>query len=108
MDLPDRGTLWQGLTSPAEALGSLYVLEGSALGRRVLIPGLRRTLGGIPTAFFDPDPYHPDHWRNVQRALAQLDGGLCALEVVGGAQKTFAAFLEHFTRRSPSRAVPVR
>jgi heme oxygenase len=41
------------LTSPAEALGCLCVVEGSAIGRRALAPLLKEGLGDIPSAFFD-------------------------------------------------------
>lgn len=78
----------------AQALGGLYVIEGSSLGGKVLTPLFRALLGEIPTHFFegygrgDPEP-----WRSVQAALNrfQEDAG-DADEVVAGAEATFESF----------------
>ena len=43
--LPARAAVLPQLRTAAEALGSLYVLEGSALGGQLIASGLRRRLG---------------------------------------------------------------
>lgn len=40
------------LTSLPAALGAFYVLEGSTLGGRFLLPEVRARLGDVPTSFF--------------------------------------------------------
>jgi heme oxygenase len=92
------------LGSPAEALGCLYVIEGSALGRRVLAPVLKERLGEVPSAFFDGRDRHPDAWRQVQRALAISNGDPFAHEgILLGARKAFGVFLDVFGQRAARR-----
>lgn len=85
------------LVGIGEALGCLYVVEGSALGGRVLGPAFRTALGDVPTSFFDSDGrMHPHPWRSVLAALGVFEAaGGSAGEVVSGAQETFRAFGNH-------------
>jgi heme oxygenase len=75
------------------ALGCLYVVEGSSLGGRVLVPAFRAALGEVPTAFFGSDErMHPHPWRSVVAGLRKFDvTGGSADDVVLGAQDTFLA-----------------
>lgn len=88
-------------TFPA-ALGCLYVVEGSALGGRVIAPAIRHQLGDVPTSFFDSAGRdHPSPWPDVRGALQRYgeseqdhhDG------VVDGARATFIAFQAHVAAR---------
>ena len=94
------------LTGLGEALGCLYVVEGSALGGRVLAPAFRTVLGDVPTGFFDSDErMHPHPWRSVLVSLGTFEAaGGRAEDVVTGAQRTFRAFGMHLAPQSSSRA----
>lgn len=83
-----------------EVLGSLYVVEGSALGGQMLAPHLRAAAGDVPTTFFDSEGRnHPKPWRAVKAALVSFDErtGNNA-HVLEGARATFAAFGSHVGR----------
>lgn len=83
-----------------EQLGRLYVLEGSALGRRVLAPLLVAKLGPIPVSFFLDGGRHPHGWRALQSALRSLDEDVDRHpEVVRGARAAFAVFTQHLRPR---------
>ena len=88
--VPDLAALPAGF--PA-LLGSLYVLEGSSLGGRMLAPAIREQVGDVPTTFFAGEGRHPAAWRSVQAALRRFDGD--ADGVVAGARATFVAFGRH-------------
>ena len=91
-----------GLDNIGQALGCLYVVEGSSLGGRVLAPAFRAALGDVPTGFFDSDErMHPHPWRSVMAALRKFDviAG-SADDVVLGAQGTFLAFGRHLACRA--------
>lgn len=81
-------------TSFAQALGGLYVMEGSSLGGRALAPAFRATLGDIPTRFYDSDGRnHPHPWRSVKAALTRFDDLAGDTDdVVSGAAAMFASF----------------
>lgn len=95
--VPAQGSTPLSIGSFGEALGCLYVLEGSSLGGRVLGPAIRATLGPVPTAFFDSDGRgHPSPWRSLQEALRRFDAGRNgADDVLLGARSTFVAFGRH-------------
>lgn len=95
--LPDRGGPLKGPARFGEALGCLYVLEGSSLGGRVLGPAVRQTLGAVPTAFFDSDGrQHPSPWRSLQEGLRRFEAARGDTDdVLAGARATFVAFGEH-------------
>lgn len=99
---PRRPVHLPQLASFGQALGCLYVLEGSALGGSVLAPAFRRTLGDLPTRFLigDGRPV-PAPWRSVRSALSRFDesGGGCE-DVVVGARQTFIAFGRHLCGRA--------
>jgi heme oxygenase len=80
-----------------EALGCLYVMEGSSLGGRVLGPAFRAALGDVPTAFFDSDGRsHPSPWRSLSSALRRFESSSGDVDaVLHGAQDTFLAFGQH-------------
>jgi heme oxygenase len=78
-----------------EALGCLYVLEGSAIGGRVLAPALRATLGDVPMSFLAGDGRaRARAWQSVRAALRRADDALTE-DVVLGARAVFAAFGAH-------------
>jgi heme oxygenase len=80
-----------------EALGCLYVMEGSSLGGRVLGPAFRAALGDVPTAFFDSEGRsHPSPWRSLTSALRRFESSSGDIDaVLHGAQETFLAFGQH-------------
>lgn len=100
--VPEKATVWlPGLSNVAQALGCLYVVEGSSLGGRVLAPAFRASLGDVPTGFFDSDErLHPHPWRSVVAALPRVDVSAGSAEdVIFGAQGTFLAFGRHLAGR---------
>lgn len=85
-----------GLPGFAEALGALYVLEGSSLGGRYLAPQFLEAVGPVPVAFFQSEGRgHPDPWRSLRSALDRYgESGGDADAVVRGAETAFTAFRE--------------
>ena len=98
MQAPRLGpaTPFGGIDDFPSALGCLYVVEGSALGGRVIGPAIRSAIGDVPTSFFDSvGRGHPSPWRSLTEALRRFgDGGDCRA-VVEGARVTFLAFERH-------------
>jgi heme oxygenase len=78
----------------ADALGCLYVTEGSSLGGRVIGPAIRSAIGDVPIGFFESaGRNHPSPWRSLTAALRRFDdGGGDADAVIEGARSTFRAF----------------
>ncbi len=87
---------FEGIDDFPSALGCLYVVEGSALGGRVIGPAIRSAIGDVPTRFFDSvGRGHPSPWRSLKEALRRFgDSGDCDA-VVEGARVTFRAFEHH-------------
>jgi heme oxygenase len=88
-----------------QALGCLYVLEGSALGGPTVARLVRAVIGEVPTAFLTGRGRQGVKlWRAVCEALRAFDAqsGDCD-EVVAGACQTFAVFAEHL---SPLASAP--
>ncbi len=94
--LPMADALLPALDDPAAALGCAWVVEGSALGGRVMArhaADLTSRLLLPASAFFAPDPDQPSRWR---ACCAALDA--CAADPVRQAAMlqtataTFAAF----------------
>lgn len=95
------------LKSLAHGLGCLYVVEGSALGGRIVARRARATLGDdLPVAFFSSagrDDLMAD-WRRLQAALDAFGAGhpaaagFCA---VTAARATFNALREWLERAVP-------
>lgn len=89
-----------------EALGCLYVLEGSAIGGRVLAPALRAAAGDVPTAFLAGDARGRGRcWQSVRHALLRADDALTD-DVVRGARAVFAAFGSHLPATDAVQLVP--
>ncbi len=85
-----------------EALGCLYVLEGSSLGGQVLAPAIRSAVGDVPVSFLAGEGReHPKPWRAVGEALRRFDARQ-ADSVVLGARGTFAAFGAHLGCSAPA------
>jgi heme oxygenase len=82
-----------------EALGALYVTEGSSLGGRLLAPAFAAVLGAIPTRFFLGEGRgHPLPWRSLQAGLVRYEsGGGDYAAVLTGASATFRAFGSSFS-----------
>lgn len=105
--VPDEATVWlPGLDNIGQALGCLYVVEGSSLGGRVLAPAFRAALGEVPTGFFDSDErMHPHPWRSVMAGLRKFNVSAgSADDVVLGAKGTFLAFGRHLACQARVRA----
>jgi heme oxygenase len=99
------------LVDLAQVLGSLYVIEGSALGGRVIAPMLKRTLGlgqGSGASYFHG--FGGDSaamWSNF-RVLAALEIGDSSRDIVHACQsarRTFGALIELFAPLAPAEAV---
>ncbi|MEA5163454.1 biliverdin-producing heme oxygenase [Cereibacter johrii] len=99
------------LTNFARALGARYVLEGSALGGRVILHHLKKRIGdeiGETTAFFGgPSHGTAPHWRAFQAALDRF--GVAhpdeRADVLAGAAATFTALIEWFAPFVAARRV---
>ena len=96
------------LTDLAEVMGSLYVIEGSALEGRVIAPQLKRTLGvdqGRGASYFHGfGGEAAAMWSNF-RVLAALEIGDSSRDTVRAcksAKRTFAALLEMFAPLAPA------
>jgi heme oxygenase len=91
----------------AEVLGSLYVIEGSALGGRVIAPHLKRTLGlgqGRGASYFHGFGGETGVMWNNFRVLASLEIGESARNTVRAclsAKRTFAALIDLFAQLAP-------
>ncbi len=84
--------------TPAAALGAVYVIEGSAMGARVLLAQITRNLdldADSGASFFAGRPSDDRHmWRAVLAALAMIDpDGRDADAAVAGARAMFALFM---------------
>ena len=90
------------LADLAGVLGSLYVIEGSALGGRVIAPQLKRTLGldqGRGASYFHGFGGETAAMWSSFRVLASLEIGESSRDTVHACQsakRTFAALLELF------------
>jgi heme oxygenase (biliverdin-IX-beta and delta-forming) len=94
---PRAQALLPPLADPASALGCAWVVEGSALGGRVMSAKIKGTLQltreAEGHAFFSADPGQPARWRGCCEALEACSArpdGLPAM--VRAATATFAAF----------------
>ena len=100
------------LADPAEAMGSLYVIEGSALGGRVIAPQLKRTLGldqGRGASYFNGFGGETGAmWANfrTQAALEIGDSSRDTLRACQSAKRTFAALIELFAPLAPPEPEP--
>jgi heme oxygenase len=72
VDVPAPAVLQLNLATRAAAMGSLYVLEGSAVGAQVIGPRLSEELGlhaGNGAAFFASGPGAAQRWRDFRFLL---------------------------------------
>ena len=89
------------LDSLAQGLGCLYVLEGSALGGRVVARQARAALGeDLPVTFFANPAGRPlgARWQALQATLdayGRTAGESACAAAVRAAQQTFAVLGEH-------------
>jgi heme oxygenase len=87
----------------AEVLGSLYVIEGAALGGRVIAPQLKRTLGlgqGRGASYFHGFGGETGVMWSNYRVLAALEIGDSSRNTVracNSAKRTFAALIDLFS-----------
>jgi heme oxygenase (biliverdin-IX-beta and delta-forming) len=88
-----------------QALGCLYVLDGSALGGPTVARLVRAEIGEVPTTFLTGEGRHGSVlWRATCNALGRFDAQSSASdEVVDGACQTFAVFAEQLTALVPLR-----
>lgn len=86
----------------AGALGSMYVIEGSALGGQVITPLLKQHLGLTPSHgaryFHGHGPATAAMWREFREVIAHELGAddAAARSACHSAQRTFAALCEVF------------
>lgn len=92
--LPDTATL-------GGALGSIYVIEGSTLGARVIGPRLQARLGLTPEHGASWFAGHGDRtgamWREFRLALGELPPGPAWDEAACAAGQTFGALIRVFS-----------
>ena len=107
-----RAAVMLPLTDLAEALGSLYVIEGSALGGRVIAPQLNRTLGltqGAGASYFHGFGGESGVMWNNFRVLASLEIGESSRNIVracDSARRTFQALITLFEPLAPPAPAP--
>ena len=94
------------MTSLADGLGCLYVIEGSAIGGRVIAARARAALGpDLATAFFaDPARNTGQDWNALRAALDAFGAGAGAAarrSVIDAAHRTFGAFATVVVREGP-------
>ena len=92
----------------AQALGCLYVLEGSSLGGRVLARQITLAVGEVPVAFLSSDGRgHPGPWRTVCEGLRRFGSSdeVDAGDVVAGARKTFHLFARSMQGHTEQRVL---
>lgn len=102
LDLDARAAAALPLREVSEVLGSLYVIEGSALGGRVIAPQLKRTLGlaqGRGASYFHGFGGETGVMWNNFRVLTALEIGessRATMLACQSAKRTFGALLELF------------
>jgi heme oxygenase (biliverdin-IX-beta and delta-forming) len=87
----------------AQAVGQLYVVEGSAIGGRFIARGLTERLPGLPMAFL-AGTNRAAAWRAVRTAIERLPGSALP-ELVDGATAAFTLFLQHVSTAARRDAV---
>jgi heme oxygenase len=87
----------------AAAWGMLYVVEGSALGGRIIAQGLRQRAPSLSAAlsYFDAGRDDARSWRNFQR---RLDAALPDARSRSRAQAGAVAMFDHFHRQFAGEA----
>jgi heme oxygenase len=79
-----------------EALGLLYVVEGSTLGGQLIGPAIVQAIGAVPITFYlGHERRHPLPWRAFLTALARYEAADVDADLDGvvlGAKRAFRAF----------------
>lgn len=84
---------------PDEALGALYVIEGSTLGSQLITRHLGNSLPQLPHHFFSGYKAETGmRWKKYLSFLAQMEPKIDASRVVAGAQRTFEVIGHAFTQ----------
>jgi len=95
--LPPAGAPPYPFVTPAEALGALYVLEGSTLGGLLIAAHVRRSLGHAPAFHGGYGRSTAAMWRRFQAELdARVDSAMLD-DSVAAADRTFADLRTHLT-----------
>lgn len=95
------GALLQGISQPSAAWGELYVVEGSALGGRMIVAGLRRRFPHLPHHFYGLGEATPP-WRELQGLLDRvLNDGAAQDTATAAARAMFARFQRTLQDHSP-------
>lgn len=108
--LPAHGAVLPAIAGRAQALGSLYVMEGSALGGQLIAANLRRRLGidvGSGGAYFNGcGSGTADRWREYRRLVAEhLDPDAAGrASAIDAAARTFEALIATFDALLDERA----
>ena len=94
---PDQGYLRQALpASVDEAIGVLYVLEGSRLGGKFILENLRKTAAGLPMDFFSDHGNDPAvTWAAFHQLLAVEQEDILEDRAASAAVRLFDALLKH-------------
>ncbi len=101
-DAAERAVRSIPMADTAAALGSMYVIEGSALGGQVIAPMLRQHLGLTPTTgasyFHGHGPATGAMWRDFRDVITRELGhdDTAARSACSSAQRTFAALCDVF------------
>jgi heme oxygenase len=84
--------------TPAEALGSMYVIEGSTLGGQLIARHVRATLGFEPTYHASYGPAAGRMWRGFRARIERDVPAADADVAVASAARTFAHLRDWLTR----------
>lgn len=97
LPIPDLASLAQTKPkSPSEALGVLYVLEGSALGGSMIYGRLGKALPDAPMRFFASGHESAQaRWAQLQSFLSAVEGLIEPQQVVEAAERCFLALRQH-------------
>lgn len=83
-------------TTRAEALGALYVLEGSTLGGQLIAAHVRDRLGFAPAFHGSYGKQTAAHWRSFRHYLDTAISPAALDQAIAAANRTFAALRHHF------------
>lgn len=90
------GLAWAKPQSPSEAVGVLYVLEGSALGGDMIYGRLCQALPGAPMRFFaNGQGLAQARWGQFQSFLQDIENVVEPQRVIVGAERCFIALRQH-------------
>jgi heme oxygenase (biliverdin-IX-beta and delta-forming) len=109
--LPARQSLGLELPTPGHGFGCVYVLEGSALGSRVISKRVKQTLGlgpGTGGAYFHGlGRQTASHWSDFLTALNMIPpNSAMGADAEAGAITTFLAFRQAISQFGDGKSVP--